>query len=80
MADGDNVAKTTGKYDTLKGLIAEMYEARTRSQKWDFLYATEYEGESVELNEAMAAMTDSAVDKWFIQIATEFIAKKVGVL
>jgi len=55
-----------------------MTEAKTRAQKWDFLYSTEYDGDSIELNEAMAGMTDDEVDGWFPKICAEHFYKKMG--
>jgi hypothetical protein len=66
--------KTKG---SIKQLIVDYGQSKTRSQKWDFLYATEYSGESCELNEAMAAMTDDQVDEWFDSVASEYIYNKI---
>ncbi len=64
--------------EVLQEFMCGMYEARTRSEQWDFLYATEYESDSLELNEAMAGMTDTQVNEWFPKICTEYISKKLG--
>ncbi len=79
MTNGTNNEKKT-KYQSLNGLIAEIYQARTRSQKWNFLHSTEYKGETPLLNKVLAAMTDKDVEEWFPKIATEYIAKQVGIL
>lgn len=68
------------KAKVLSELMEYMYEAKTRSEIWDVLYATEYEGESMDLNEAMAEMTDAEVFEWFPKKCAEYISKKIGIL
>jgi len=62
---------------TVHSFMLEFSQCENRSQKWDFLYSTEYECESMELNEAMAAMTDEQVDTWFVRICSEYLCKKL---
>ena len=61
-----------------EAFFQEMLMCNTRSQKWDFLYATEYVDDSLELNEAMAAMTDEQVESWFPTICAEFFCKNIS--
>ena len=66
--------------ESVTKLISEAFASRSRSEMWDFLYGTEYESESMELNEAMACMTDDQVEKWFPKIFTEHLLKELHLL
>ncbi len=61
-------------------LMAQMYGARSRSEIWDRLHATEFSDESTGLDAVMASMTDAEVEEWFPRISTEFMMKQVGLL
>ena len=67
------------KRDKLSKFMTEMYEVKTRSDIWDFAYATEYDCESQELNELMAGMTDAEVFAWFPGMCAEYIAAKLEI-
>ena len=69
-----------GTLQHTENFLGDKMECKTRSQVWDFLYATEYECESMELNEAMAAMTDEQVWEWFPKVCAEFYLKQIGKL
>ena len=61
-------------------LMTTAFEARSRSEIWDYLYGTEFEGQSMELNEAMACMTDEEVYGWFPKVFTEYLLKELNLL
>ncbi len=60
---------------TIATFLLAFSQCVNRSQKWDFLYSTEYECESQELNEAMAAMTDDQVTTWFPSICADYLRR-----
>ena len=62
---------------TIETFLIEFYEAKTRSQMWDFLYSTEYNGESIDLNETLAAMTDANLKGWFPKVCANYLAEKL---
>lgn len=64
------------KKEKLEDYLSLIVDAKTRSDIWEALYATAYECESQELNEAMAAMTDEEVFEWFPKVMANFIAEE----
>ncbi len=61
-------------------MVVDMYKARSRSEIWDALYETEYESDSLELNDVMVCMTDAEVADWFPKIFTEYMLKQLNLL
>ena len=77
VEDGCAKKGTGTQQQEVEKFLIDVLECKTRSQMWDFLSCTEYDCDTVSLNEAMAAMTDDQVQSWFPRVCAEYFCQKI---
>ncbi len=60
----------------IENFFINMIQCKTRIQKYDFIYSTEFKDDSVELDELMAPMTDEELKIWFPRMCAEYFYKQ----